>query len=728
MEYIAHIREDGAVQTVKEHLEQTAEQAGKFASSFDAESLCYAAGLLHDIGKYSNEFQRRIRGNSLRTDHSTAGAKEAMKIGLIPAAFGIAGHHSGIPDGGTPLDAPDSPTLCGRLKKEICDYSNWEKEISLPEVRIPDWLKTSDNFAQCFFVRMLYSCLVDADYLDTETFMRGRQDRGEYDTISVLLHRLQGVTSQWLDHEPKTILNKGRNAILRICIESGKKSPRGLYTLTVPTGGGKTEASLSFALEQAAALHMERVIYVIPYTSIIDQTAGRYCTILGAENVLAHYSEADFLVASGDDLSQKDYRRVLSAENWDAPVIVTTAVQFFESLFSNRSAKCRKLHNIANSVIVFDEAQTLPNPYLMPCVAAIAQLVLHYKSTVVLCTATQPELNPYFANYGLRAKEICPVAIEKKLIPKRNSLKDLGTLSKEELMEKLSESRQVLCVVNRRKTAQELYRALPEDGSFCLTTLLCPMDRKKKLDEIRRRLKKGEDCRVVSTSLIEAGVDVDFPAAFREETGLDSYLQTAGRCNREGREKNPENRPVYLFKFRDIKAPAGMRQQITALRNVQRKKSSLEGERNGRASFDDPDLIKQYFLYLFGMKGEKELDVKEIMDAMKNGREGVSFPFRYVSDAFKLIDAHRRTIYIPKGEGEEICNDLQNGRGTRNVFRRAGSFSVSVYEEEFERLYFAGALEMINEYDAILIDRNQYDDNLGLHIDLSSGQALFIDF
>lgn len=728
MEYIAHKREDGAVQTVKEHLEQTAEQASKFAVSFDAESMGYTVGLLHDIGKYSDEFQRRIRGSSIKTDHSTAGTKEAMKRGLIPAAFSIAGHHSGIPDGGTCTDRPDSSTLFGRIKKNIYDYSEWEKELLLPETCIPDWIRNSDNFSQSFFVRMLYSCLVDADYLDSETFMIGKQDRGGYDTIPVLLHRLKLVTNRWLDHEPGTILNKGRNDILRTCIESGRRNPRGLYTLTVPTGGGKTEASLSFALEQAAALHMERIIYVIPYTSIIDQTAGRYCDILGEKNVLAHYSEANFFMASSDELSQEDYRHVLSAENWDAPVIVTTAVQFFESLFSNRSAKCRKLHNIANSVIVFDEAQTLPIPYLMPCIAAMAQLVLHYHSTVVLCTATQPEWNSFFVKYGLQAKEICPEAIEKHLIPRRTILKDMGILSQEELVKKLSVCRQVLCVVNRRKTAQELYDALPKEGSFCLTTLLCPADRKTKLDEIRKKLMNGEDCRVVSTSLIEAGVDVDFPAAFREETGLDSFLQTAGRCNREGKEENPENRPVFLFSFRDTTAPRGMLQQIAALRDVQRKNSCMEIERNESVAFDDPELIKQYFLDLYEMKGEKELDVKEIMDSIKRGREGVQFPFHYISDAFKLIDTNMRTIYIPKGEGEALCNAIRNGKGTRNKFRQAGFYSVSVYEGEFENLYSAGTLEMINKYDAILIDQKQYDSDLGLRTDLSSGQALFVDF
>ena len=545
---LAHIAEDGRQQTVQEHLENTAELAEKFADAFDAGKTGYAAGLLHDIGKYSEEFQKRIRGSSMQVDHSTAGSQLAFSKNLLPAAFSIAGHHGGIPDGGSQNDSADNPTLLGRIKKQINPYDAWKQEIEIPEVHMPEWiLKSRDYFEVSFFIRMIYSCLVDADFLDTEAFMDGKQPRGGYESLQQLLDKLRRKMEPWLCGKPANTLNEKRSDILRTCMNNGHIFQRGLYTLTVPTGGGKTTASLAFALEHGAAQGMERVIYVIPYTSIIDQTVDVFNNILGEENILAHHSEAGFLKKEKEDLTDLEYRSLLASENWDAPVVVTTAVQFFESLFSNKNSRCRKIHNIADSVIIFDEAQTLPVSYLKPCIAAIAQLVKYYKATVVLCTATQPSFDRLFRDYGLYAKEIYPDSSKIYSCLRRTKLKDAGVVSKGSLAELIRNERQVLCVVNRRKTAQDIFYELNEEGSYCLTTLLCAEDRKNKLDEIRQRLKQGLDCRVISTSLIEAGVDVDFPVAYREEAGLDSFIQTAGRCNREGKISDSEKCPVYLF-------------------------------------------------------------------------------------------------------------------------------------------------------------------------------------
>ena len=716
--YIAHVSDDGRVQYVKEHLENTAEKAGEFASAFGAREVGYTAGLLHDIGKYSEAFQARIRGSQIQVDHSTAGAQIAGSHNLIPIAFAVAGHHSGIPDGGSVLDMAQDPTLFGRMKKQTEDFSAWEKEINLPDTDFPDWFCRSDNFSQSFFTRMIYSCLVDADFLDTETFMQGKQARGGYENISSLLDKLRNFTDGWLDSSNVSEINSVRNTILRNCIECGRKWPRGLYTLTVPTGGGKTISSLSFALEQASALEMDRVIYVIPYTSIIDQTAQVFQNILGEDSVLAHYSESDFFLKDREDLSSSEYRRLLASENWDAPVIITTAVQFFESLFSNRSSRCRKLHNMTNSVIIFDEAQTLPLKYLRPCIAVISELVTHYRATAVLCTATQPAFGNLFQEYNLKAEEICPDQKKVFQVLRRTALKDLGSISKKDLAEKLQENTQVLCVVNRRKTAQEIYSEMPEEGRFCLTTLLCAADRKKKLETIRRRLKEGLPCRVISTSLIEAGVDVDFPVAYREEAGLDSFLQTAGRCNREMKNPDPDKCPVYLFSLEENKPLTALGQQVAALRYVQRTSSVL----------DQPETIEKYFKTLFyKIKEGDDLDQKGILKALQKGVNGNCFPYEYVSGEFHIIEEPTRTVYIPIGEGKELCEKLRSGERSRILFRRLGPYSVSVYEKQFEELMYAGVLDIAEERSAILIDMSQYNINTGLNTEAPGGQAFLID-
>lgn len=719
-EYIAHRTEDGRIQTVKAHLEGTANLSQQFAAAFGAADWGRWIGLAHDIGKYSKPFQRRISDpdHAPRTDHSTAGAQEALRRGLAPAAYAIAGHHAGLPDGGSRTDTADDATLVGRSKKQVPDYSAWRQEVTLPKVSLPPFLNR-DGFTDSFFTRMLYSCLVDADFLDTETFMQGAKPRGSTVSLSVLLDRLSAKTDSWLEAKSANELNRLRNEILRTCIDHGAQWPRGLYTLTVPTGGGKTTASLAFALHHAAAQGMNRVIYVIPYTSIIDQTVDVFRGILGEEAVLAHYGEATFRQKAPEDLTSEEYRQLLASENWDAPLVVTTAVQFFESLYANRSSRCRKLHNLAGSVIIFDEAQTLPIPYLRPCCAAIAQLVEHYGATAVLCTATQPALGLLFGELApkLKLKEICPGGEALYLALRRNHVEDLGSLSLEALTHRLGEHRQVLCVVNRRKTAQQLYAALPGDGgSFCLTTLLCAADRRAKLAEIRRRLREGLPCRVVSTSLIEAGVDVDFPVAYREEAGLDSLLQTAGRCNREGREADAARCPVYLFTLEDSPAPQMLQPQIAALRAAQREQGEL----------DLPEAIAYYFKTLYGVKGAEALDQKKVMDAFLKGRDDVQCPFATVAKEFALIENPTKTVYLPIDEGKALCEQLQFGQTSRTLYRKLGPYSVEAYPEQYQALYQAGALNPIDERSAVLTSLTWYDRETGLKSDAQGGQGLFL--
>ncbi len=395
---IAHKREDGQIQTIPEHLEGTAVLAEEFASKFGAGELGHLAGMAHDIGKYSEDFQKRILENGPKVDHSSAGAYECAIRGLNPAAFSVAGHHTGLPDLGGKDDVEEG-TLRGKLnrakKKMIPDCSAWKEEIDLSSPSLPVFDGRNTNLEAGFFTRMLFSCLVDADFLDTERFMQPDVSRGGgFADIKELNERLDRYIQPWFP--PKGALNEKRCEILRACIAKGADT-QGLFTLTVPTGGGKTIASLAFALRHALEHKLDRVIYVVPYTSIIEQTADVFRTVLGPENVLEHHSAAEYDTADDSDESAAGIK--LAAENWNAPVIVTTAVQFFESLYASKTSACRKLHNIVSSVVVFDEAQMLPVPFLRPCVFAIAELVRRYLVSAVLCTATQPSLNDQFRSF-----------------------------------------------------------------------------------------------------------------------------------------------------------------------------------------------------------------------------------------------------------------------------------------------------------------------------------------
>ena len=716
MERYAHISEDGKrFQTVKCHLENTARIAGDFAASFDAANAAKFAGMLHDIGKYSDAFQKRLQGG-VKVDHSTAGMQEALKMGNIPVAFAIAGHHSGIPDGGNRTDTEDEKTLFGRSKRKLENYSEWSKEIIAADGAVPDWVNR-DFVTSDFFTRMLYSCLVDADFIDTETFMNGEPlPRGEGRPLRELYPKVAGRAERYLSNAGGSEVAKQRNQVLQACVSGGRNGAQGLYTLTVPTGGGKTFSSLAFAMEHVLAQNMKRIIYVIPYTSIIDQTVQVFEELLGEENVLAHYSTADYRLVEREDMTDQQYRHLLSCENWDAPVIVTTAVQFFESLYSNRSSQCRKLHNIADSVVIFDEAQTIPNDYLLPCVSAISQLIQHYHTTAVLCTATQPVLDPFFKKIGngIQSREIVPDRERLYQTLKRSTICDIGSISAADMGKRLTETEQVLCVVNRRKTAQELYAELPMEGSYCLTTLLCAFDRRRQLSEIRERLREGLPCRVVSTSLIEAGVDVDFPIVYRETVGLDQLIQTAGRCNREGK-RSVEKSLVYSFQLEEIRVPQQLQQNVDAAHYVMRCTDQL----------DSLEAIRIYFGELYANKGEASFDKKGILDAVCNGINGCIFPFEQIADKFKLIETSARTIYIPIDDGQELCQRLKDGYISRALWRRLGIFSVQCYEEQFNALDQAGALALTKNGDAILTDLSRYSRQTGLSMDIETGVGVF---
>lgn len=727
---IAHINKLGENQSVMEHLSGTAKLAEQFADEFGCGKAGCLCGQMHDIGKYSDAFQKRIRDpeHVKKVDHSTAGAKELyqMSAEYISLAMAVAGHHSGLLDGGNfNIAQAGDGTFFGRLKSEIPSYEKWKDEIFLGEVSANEVLPafcmggTNPAFTMSFFIRMIYSCLVDADYLDTEKFMTGKKVlRGIYSSVPELTDSFEEYISAWIyrkdfDNENQEQICRKRTKILLNCMDRGENLEQGIYTLTVPTGGGKTTASLGFALKHMLKQGMKRVIYVIPYTSIIDQTAKVFTEILGEDNVLEHHS--GIIYETMDD-SQENYHKALATENWDKPVVVTTAVQFFESLFASKSSKCRKLHNIANSVIVFDEAQTLPVSYLTPCVAAMAELAVHYHSTVVLCTATQPALEQVFKNYlpDIRIREICDDVEDLYEWFRRTRITHMGTTDISELSGKLMESKQVLCIVNQRKTAQEIYENIREEGSYCLTTLIYPAARKRKIEEIKKRLENGLPCRVVATSLIEAGVDLDFPGVYRQEAGLDSVIQAAGRCNREG--KRPiEESVVSVFRLEDSQV-SYLAQNIAAFQWMQQQFEDL-GELKA---------ISSYFCFYRELLGEENLDIKGVMQSFERGKDGKVFPFQTVAKEFHLMQNKTTAVYIPLDEGGALVNQIISGGYDRNTFRRLGQYSVNVFPNHLKALLEGGSLMQLDNDIYVLHDLGQYNEDVGLQMDIETGNGIFI--
>lgn len=710
MEYIAHLNEEHT-QTLKDHLCGTAELAGYFAGRFGKADWGYTCGMLHDIGKYSLAFQDKIKNNSNRqVDHSTAGAKACFEKGGMYSfmSYCIAGHHSGLPDYGSSSDPGNAPTLQGRKKKHIEDCGAYKSEIHIPEIKtLPfDPQNSPDpDFSLSVFIRMLYSCLVDADFLDTEYFMKeGQTQREAGEEPSVLLEKLKKHVAGWLLNEDTETVNGRRTEILRHCFECGHKE-RGIFQLTVPTGGGKTIASLAFALQHAVENQMDRVIYVIPYTSIIEQNAAVFREILGEQNVLENHYNVDY--ESTEELKPMQ----LASENWDKPVVVTTNVQFFESLFANKSSKCRKLHNIANSVIIFDEAQMLPTDYLKPCIAVMEELAANFGSSIVLCTATQPALSPFFQR-KMPVTELCPRVEEQFRFFERVTFQNVGTISEDELIEKLQKEEQALCIVNTKKRAQRLYQKMKGEGVFHLSTAMYPKHRRRVLDKIRQLVKDGKRCILISTSLVEAGVDLDFCTVYRQLAGVDSMIQAAGRCNREGK-RAAQDSFAYLFQFEEKEYVPGQQLQIDVSKMLLSEGediSSLHG-------------IEKYFEALYHFRGDS-LDKKKIFEEFKDKR----YNFAKAAKEFKLIEENTLTVFISREEeAEELLWQIKRQGYTKSGMRKAGQYCVQLYENDIEKLRGAGMLRPISEdiedfYE--LVDIGQYSEEMGLDLGIESGIAV----
>jgi CRISPR-associated helicase Cas3/CRISPR-associated endonuclease Cas3-HD len=715
-DYYAHTTLSGDKSTwqpLKSHLVNVAELASTFASDFNGKEFAYASGILHDIGKYSCEFQSLLNGARIKVDHSTAGAIESRRNYPVLQSrvleYIVAGHHAGLMNYGSYESGLES-RLNGR---KLPDYSDYIKEIVLPDLScVNPRISLGNNsvgFSISFFIRMLFSCLVDADSLDTEQFCNPEKalSRGVYDDMESLAKKFDQYMALKKTTSSGDKINQYRNEIFNQCLRKGSEQPR-LFSLTVPTGGGKTLSSMAFALEQVKRYGLKRIIYVIPFTNIIEQTAAIFKGIFGEKNVLEHHSNFDPWISEDEGADEGYDSLKLSTENWDAPIIVTTNVQFFESLFSNRRSRCRKIHNIARSVIIFDEAQMLPTQYLLPCLATVTELVRNYGSSVVMCTATQPKFG------DLLRVEDRPIEIiesPKKLYEafKRVTVKNLGVLDDKELSKYLRHEDKVLCIVNTRNHAKVIFDSLSDlDNVFHLSARMCPVHRRQILDRIKKKLsEEGESCRVISTQLIEAGVDIDFPTVYRAMAGIDSIAQAAGRCNREGRLQSGE---VKIF----LSSEKHGRSTSWQKRTAELGEMVLEDG-------DEPlslENVENYFHLLYYHEGEEGLDKKGILKLLKGGAEGnrkLEFPFEDVSDSFSLIDKGTKEIVIPYDDNvRSIIEEMKISRYPWKFLRKLQGYTVSIFDAEFKELTAVGSIDTIDCRFFILNDMKKYSPNTGL--------------
>ncbi len=711
--YYAHSnesRDKSTWQPLATHLTNVAELASKFADDFEGGKFAYASGMLHDIGKYSSEFQSLLDGAKIRVDHSTAGAIVSRQ--KYPASqsrvleYIVAGHHAGLANFGSVQSGLEQRLI----HRKLPDYGGYIDEISLPDLTgvIPS-IKPgngSAGFSISFFIRMLFSCLIDADSLDTERFCNPEKavQRGNYDDFIVLSNKFDRHMASKRTGSDGNIINNYRNDIFDQCKSKGSERPR-LFTLTVPTGGGKTLSSMAFALEQVKKYGLKRIIYVIPYTNIIEQTAAIFKEIFGEKNVLEHHSNFDPW-ASEDESDNPSYNSIMfSTENWDAPIIVTTNVQFFESLFSNKRSRCRKIHNISKSVIIFDEAQMLPIQYLSPCLAAVTELVRNYGSSIVMCTATQPKFSEL-----LRGDEMPREIIEspKELYEafKRVEFKNFGVINDEELSAALRNEDKVLCIINTRNHAKALYDSLSDTKNiFHLSARMCPVHRRQKLDVIRKILdKKGEPCRVISTQLIEAGVDIDFPTVFRAMSGLDSIAQAAGRCNREGKLQSGR---VNVFRSSEKHGQATSWQRRTAELG-----EMILGNGNEPLSLEN---IEMFFHALYYHEGEDGRDRKKILKLLEERSRSLEYPFEDVNDLFSIVEKGTREVVIPYDYNvQSIIEEMHMAQYPWKYARKLQGYTVSIFEPEFKELAAMHAIDTIGDRFFVLNDLKKYSSDTGL--------------
>ncbi len=694
-------------QELDAHLKNVAEKSAEFGRYFNGEEWAYLAGLCHDVGKGSREFQAYLRNaNNIvdefaknyhgKVDHSTFGARyvySKLKDEGKALSYVLAGHHGGLPD----WQCHATHGLRYRLEdKEICDVEyECMNDVSLKGLPIKID-RARFGFQLQFFIRMIFSCLVDADFLDTEKFLNPDQNklRENKNDLRQLREIFRKNFDSLRNDAKKSVINEIRDDILKHCLSSSDNSP-GLFSLTVPTGGGKTLASLAFALDHAVKYNKRRIIYVIPFTSIIEQNASVFRGMLGDDSVLEHHCNFTF--------EGKDWEKKLSSENWDMPMVVTTNVQFFDSFFANRTSRCRKLHNIADSVVIFDEVQAIPVEKLKPCIEVIKELTLNYGVSVVLCSATQPAIDQSddFKEGLSGIREIVPDVGKLFRILKRTEVSFIGKRKSEDISARINKQDQILCIVSTRKQAKNIFEQLNGSGdNFHLSALMYPAHRTRILSEIKQRLKDGRRCRVVSTQLIEAGVDVDFPVVLRSLSGMDSIAQAAGRCNREGSQANGK---VFVFEPEEG-IPAGYFRQTAQCseRLLERFKGKLL----------NPECIREYFLDYYWLK-QHRMDDDEVLSMCGRAKNG-NIQFEELS-VFKMINNATNPIVIAFGEDKEdvkkMVGELDYLKYPSRTLRRLQRYTVQVYPRHLTEL--CSYLEC-NGYVSVLSIESLYDDKMGL--------------
>lgn len=724
MEYYAHTRKDGKRQTVKEHLEGVSKLAEGFSVDF-LKPLAKKASYDHDPGKCALKYQWRLDDDNIKFSHAACGALEYKKFADKNDCFAplmeycIAGHHTGLMDGGTDADNSDSPTLNGILKRADeytgdSDYSAYATEIEFAtltqeEITPPlnELLSTKDPTERieryAFFTKYVFSCLTDADFLDTEIFCNENVERGMSGDFEKALDKLNRELSDMPSDNP---LRQARSRIQQQAFDNSVNKSH-ISILDMPTGSGKTLCSLKLALESGK----KRIIYVIPYTSIIEQTANKFEKMFGdVLPVLQHHSNYSY---DGDTEEEKKTAEKLkrTCENWDAPLIITTSVQFFQSLYHYKGSALRKLHNLRDSVIVFDEIHLIPTNLLRPCLKAVGYITKYLNSEALFLSATMPDYSKLFDKF-------LPDVNYNKLVTDRNDFKyfkkceyeDKGKTTLETIAENASQCKNALIVVNTKKTAAELYK-LVQGEKYHLSANMTPAHRSRVIEVVRKKLKKGEHITVVSTSLVEAGVDLDFNTVFRQLSGLDSILQAGGRCNREGKDAKGY---VYVFDIDETyRKGSDLAMRINKTKGLLKKYQDITSY----------DCIKEYYdgIFDFNQSRIAENSIAKYNEQSNSfDRQGLmspySIPFRSYAMQFEYISADTISIVIDD-PNDQTCHELVETlrNGDMSVRRALQKYSVSVYMNVFKDLYSQGVLNDHGTGIFILENQSYYNNETGLN-------------
>ena len=668
---LAHLDQKGRTHSLIDHLLGTAELAVKFAAAFDSSEWAELAALLHDFGKSNPMFQRRLYDDSIKVQHAFVGTRKAMQLGeqYIPIAMAISGHHGGL------KNLSDFKQAIHEQSKQadqlLANASDLFQLIQAKaNLKWPTWLIPNDPRQIEFWSRMLFSCLVDADFLDTERFFNPEQSQERIFELPVesLEQSLNSYLKELQEGASDTAMNRLRASILQDC-KNAAALPRGFFSLAVPTGGGKTLSSMAFALRHSLIHELDRVIVVIPYTSIIEQTADIYRRVFGGDSIIEHHSN---LIA--DEESSYNH---LASENWDARVVVTTSVQFFESLFANKTSRCRKLHNIARSVILFDEVQTFPPSLLESILDGLKTLVGNYGASVVFCTATQPA----FHRQGVEGiREIIPKpevlfrqTESRVTVHWPDSLDEPTPWS--ELAKQICSYPQAIAIVHKRDDAKKLTKeldSLKDDAdTIHLSASMCAAHRLEVIARIKDCLRAGEPLHVVSTQLVEAGVDIDFPVVFRALAGMESMAQASGRCNREGLLDHGE---FFVF-VPDSKPPVGV---------LQRGEKIASGMIRAATGFNlfEQKVYEDYFRRFYHAS---DLDAKQIQKLR------AKLEFAEVANRFQMIDDQwSASVIVPFDGGLEkiraLIEKIDSGAPIpwRRELRALQRYSVSISKKIFE--------------------------------------------